>query len=74
MGSTGEWLVEKCVLLAAVCSVCQSLQGGMLFPTDSPSREVKEVNGLWRFRADLSPERNRGFVKEWFKSPLAEVT
>jgi len=66
--------VEKCVLLAAVCSVCQSLQGGMLFPIDSPSREVKEVNGLWRFRADLSPERNRGFVKEWFKSPLAEVT
>ncbi|XP_077078609.1 beta-glucuronidase [Siphateles boraxobius] len=73
MGSTGEGLVVKCVLLAAVCSVCQSLQGGMLFPTDSPSREVKELNGLWRFRADLSPERNRGFEKEWFKSPLAET-
>ncbi|KAA0717395.1 Beta-glucuronidase [Triplophysa tibetana] len=55
-------------LLAAVCGVCQAL-----FPRESPSREVKDVSGLWSFRADLSPDRNRGFEHEWFKSPLAET-
>uniref|UniRef100_A0A671L5E9 Beta-glucuronidase n=1 Tax=Sinocyclocheilus anshuiensis TaxID=1608454 RepID=A0A671L5E9_9TELE len=69
MGSTGA----ICALLAALCGVCQSLQGGMLFPTESPSREVKDVSGLWRFRADLSPERNRGFEQQWYRSPLAET-
>uniref|UniRef100_A0A8C1NUR5 Beta-glucuronidase n=1 Tax=Cyprinus carpio TaxID=7962 RepID=A0A8C1NUR5_CYPCA len=69
MGSTGA----KCALLAAICGVCRSLQGGMLFPTESPSREVKDVSGLWRFRADLSPERNRGFEQQWYRSPLAQT-
>uniref|UniRef100_A0A673GVQ6 Beta-glucuronidase n=1 Tax=Sinocyclocheilus rhinocerous TaxID=307959 RepID=A0A673GVQ6_9TELE len=63
----------KRVFLAALCSVCQALQGGMLFPTESPSREVKDVSGLWSFRADLSPERSRGFEQQWYKSPLAET-
>ncbi|XP_073697113.1 beta-glucuronidase-like [Garra rufa] len=73
MGSTGAERAAKYVFLAALCSVCQALQGGMLFPTESPSREVKDVSGLWRFRADLSPDRNRGFEQEWYKSPLAET-
>uniref|UniRef100_A0A8C2A7M6 Beta-glucuronidase n=1 Tax=Cyprinus carpio TaxID=7962 RepID=A0A8C2A7M6_CYPCA len=61
------------LLLAALCSVCQALQDGMLFPTESPSREVKDVSGLWIFRADESPERSRGFEQQWYKSPLAET-
>ncbi|KAK3508659.1 hypothetical protein QTP70_003106 [Hemibagrus guttatus] len=44
----------------------------MLFPQESLSREVKELNGLWTFRADLSPNRNQGFDQFWFKRPLAE--
>uniref|UniRef100_A0A672SNF2 Glucuronidase beta n=1 Tax=Sinocyclocheilus grahami TaxID=75366 RepID=A0A672SNF2_SINGR len=69
MGSTGA----VCALLAALCGACQALQGGMLFPTESPSREVKDVSGLWSFRADLSPERNRGFEQHWYRSPLAQT-
>ncbi|RXN28689.1 beta-glucuronidase [Labeo rohita] len=43
MGSTGAERTAKCVFLVAFCSVCQALQGGMLFPTESPSREVKDT-------------------------------
>ncbi|XP_061658738.1 beta-glucuronidase isoform X2 [Syngnathoides biaculeatus] len=45
----------------------------MLFPRESPSREVKDLSGLWSFRADKSPNRNQGFEKAWYKSRLAET-
>lgn len=66
------WLVSF-VCLAAVWNLCESVDGGMLFPQESPSREVKELNGLWTFRADFSLNRNQGFDQFWFKRPLAEV-
>uniref|UniRef100_A0A3Q2W465 Glucuronidase, beta n=1 Tax=Haplochromis burtoni TaxID=8153 RepID=A0A3Q2W465_HAPBU len=50
------------------------LDGGMLFPRESTSREVKELNGLWDFRPDGSPNRNEGFEKAWHKRRLAEVS
>ncbi|KAK3527499.1 hypothetical protein QTP86_023714 [Hemibagrus guttatus] len=65
------WLVNF-VCLAAVWKLCESVDSGMLFPQESLSREVKELNGLWTFRADLSPNRNQGFDQFWFKRPLAE--
>ncbi|XP_009299404.1 beta-glucuronidase [Danio rerio] len=72
-GSAAARLAVKCALLAAICSRCRALQGGMLFPRDSPSREVKDVSGLWSFRADLSDNRNRGFEEQWFSRPLEET-
>ncbi|MCJ8748570.1 hypothetical protein PDJAM_G00166330 [Pangasius djambal] len=66
------WLVNL-VCLAAVWRLCESVEGGMLFPQESLSREVKELNGLWTFRADFSPNRNQGFDQMWFKQPLAET-
>uniref|UniRef100_A0A8C5GUP4 Beta-glucuronidase n=1 Tax=Gouania willdenowi TaxID=441366 RepID=A0A8C5GUP4_GOUWI len=58
-------------LLAVVDSVLL-LDSGMLFPRESASREVKELNGLWAFRADISPSRNQGFEEAWYKSRLIE--
>ena len=46
---------------------------GLLYPKESVSREVKELNGLWHFRADYSPSRNAGFVEQWYKQPLSKV-
>ncbi len=46
---------------------------GLLFPRDSINREVKELAGLWHFRADFSINRNEGFEKEWHKQPLSKV-
>lgn len=60
-------------LLAVLDAGCL-LDTGMLFPRESASREVKELNGLWTFRADMSPNRNEGFERAWFKGRLAEVS
>lgn len=46
---------------------------GMLFPKDSERREVKDLSGLWDFRADMSDNRNGGFEKMWFAKPLWQV-
>ena len=46
---------------------------GLLYPKESVSREVKELNGLWHFRADYSPSRDAGFVEQWYKQPLSKV-
>ncbi|XP_071316435.1 beta-glucuronidase [Trachinotus anak] len=58
-----------CSVFDAVCP----LSSGMLFPRESSSREVKELSGLWSFRADKSPNRNQGFERAWYKSRLAET-
>ncbi|XP_066517633.1 beta-glucuronidase [Hoplias malabaricus] len=60
------------LLLLLVLSVCVN-GGGMLYPRDSPSREIRELNGLWSFRADFSPDRNAGFTQAWYKQPLTET-
>ncbi|XP_032184612.1 beta-glucuronidase isoform X1 [Mustela erminea] len=49
-----------------------ALRGGMLYPRESPSRERKELHGLWSFRADFSENRQRGFEQRWYRSPLRE--
>uniref|UniRef100_A0A2K6KG21 Glucuronidase beta n=1 Tax=Rhinopithecus bieti TaxID=61621 RepID=A0A2K6KG21_RHIBE len=53
-----------------VCAL--ALQGGMLYPRESPSRERKELDGLWSFRADFSDNRRRGFEEQWYRRPLRE--
>ncbi|XP_064533940.1 beta-glucuronidase isoform X2 [Pseudopipra pipra] len=45
---------------------------GMLQPRDTPSRERKELGGLWSFRADLSPGRDAGFAQRWYRQPLRQ--
>ncbi|XP_004380842.1 beta-glucuronidase isoform X1 [Trichechus manatus latirostris] len=50
-----------------------ALQGGMLYPRESPSRERKELGGLWSFRADFSDSRRQGFEEQWYQRPLREL-
>ncbi|XP_037670621.1 beta-glucuronidase isoform X1 [Choloepus didactylus] len=50
-----------------------ALQGGMLYPRESPSRERKELGGLWSFRADFSASRRQGFEQQWYRRPLREL-
>ena len=47
---------------------------GMLFPRESERREVKDLSGLWDFRADMSENRNGGFEQSWFSQPLCQVS
>ena len=46
----------------------------ILYPQDNSHRLVKELNGLWNFRADFSAGRNQGFHEKWFSKPLEEVS
>ena len=61
------------LLLFATWNCVHMLDSGMLFPRESSSREIREINGLWNFRADFSLNRNLGFEQAWFKSRMAEV-
>ncbi|XP_015239131.1 PREDICTED: beta-glucuronidase [Cyprinodon variegatus] len=63
----------RVLLLFSAFEAALLLDTGLLFPRESSSREVKELNGLWAFRADRSPNRNQGFEKAWYKSRLAET-
>lgn len=59
------WLLFLVVLLARNIVT--------LYPRESPSREIKEINGLWHFRADFSDSRNAGFDEKWYEEPLSRV-
>ncbi|XP_062342355.1 beta-glucuronidase [Osmerus eperlanus] len=61
------------LLLFATWNCVHMLDSGMLFPRESSSREIREINGLWNFRADFSLNRNLGFEQAWYKSRLAET-
>lgn len=74
MSVPGSFAVLRLLWLLSVFGTVLPLDGGMLFPRESSSREVKELNGLWDFRADGSPNRNEGFEKAWHKRQLAEVS
>lgn len=68
--------MSKYAVLLSLCLAALTLLGcshGLLYPKESESREVKEINGIWHFRADYSPSRNQGFVEEWYKEPLQDV-
>ncbi|KAM6969731.1 beta-glucuronidase [Aplochiton taeniatus] len=65
-------LPVELVLVFSIWQVVDMLDSGMLFPRESSSREIKELNGIWNFRADFSPNRHLGFEKAWYKSRIAE--
>lgn len=65
-------LFRLCSLLALLAPGCL-LETGMLFPRESSSRELKELSGLWNFRADTSLNRKQGFDRAWYKSRLSET-
>lgn len=68
-----KWSACWAALGQLLCSCALALQGGMLFPRESPSRELKALDGLWRFRADFSDNRLQGFEQQWYRRPLREV-
>ncbi|XP_070205768.1 beta-glucuronidase-like [Littorina saxatilis] len=67
-------MADKCRVLRFLVFFCLSygvLSKGMLYPRDSESRVVKNLDGIWNFRADKSPGRNHSFVEQWWKQPLS---
>ena len=60
-------------LILFMLTVQVSRIDGLLYPRESAYREVKELNGLWHFRADYSADRNAGFREKWYTQPLSKV-
>lgn len=52
------------------CHVAADLSQGMLFPRETETRQVKSLDGMWDFKADISFV---GFEEMWYALPLAEV-
>ncbi|KAK3755205.1 hypothetical protein RRG08_027464 [Elysia crispata] len=59
------------VMITATVSTTEAAVG-MLYPRDSESRESKLLDGIWHFRADMSPTRTKGFDEKWWKGSLLE--
>ena len=68
-----EFILPIFVLLAKSFYLTTASLPGMLFPRDTERREVKDLSGLWDFRADMSQDRNGGFEQMWFAKPLRQV-
>ena len=69
-----QLLVLLLLCLSDVFLICDgAVEGGMLYAKESETREIKELNGLWNFRADKSSSRDAGFTQKWFMQSLAKV-
>lgn len=56
------------ILEGIVVTQCSNL----LYPHESETREVKSLNGIWRFLADDTGREGRGFKENWYRNPLAD--
>ncbi|XP_014808598.1 PREDICTED: beta-glucuronidase [Calidris pugnax] len=73
-GASGGGMAGGCRLLPLLLlGLGAAAAGGMLYPRDTPSRERKELGGLWSFRADFSPGRDAGFAQRWYRRPLRQT-
>jgi len=77
--SCEQWLLLGCtavglVLLMATETTSRTNTGGMLYPQESESRDVRSLDGVWNFR--LSPETDplTGFRERWFQKDLSQVS
>ncbi|KAK7065379.1 hypothetical protein SK128_002912 [Halocaridina rubra] len=56
-------------ILAKDLPVAEALWGG-LYPNESPSREIKTLDGVWNFRRAPRLDPDQGFREEWYNQPL----
>ena len=62
-------IVPILILLASV----NVINGGILSPQASESRELLTLDGLWQFTTADRSQQNQGFVEKWFEKSLNEV-
>ena len=67
-----HYIIVNLLAWTILCTLI-SFSNGLLFPRESESREIKELNGIWNFRVDNSSTRTAGFDKEWYQKPLKQV-
>ncbi|XP_063225193.1 beta-glucuronidase-like isoform X1 [Bacillus rossius redtenbacheri] len=53
-----------------LAAVCWPARGGVLYPQQSETREVKTLDGIWRFRTSPPGDQEAGFTQSWYASAL----
>lgn len=51
-----------------------SSEAGMLYPRETESRSIQELNGMWDFLPDRSIGRNDSLEQMWWTKPLSQVS
>ena len=53
-----------------LCIFFFSFVSATLYPYDSPSRQIKNLDGLWKFRLSPLNDPDAGFNEAWFLTPF----
>nr|CAD7195018.1 unnamed protein product [Timema douglasi] len=67
MGHGGVLLDCFCVLLGSAV-----ITSALLYPQESETREVKPLDGVWKFRLSPPDKPDQGFDEEWYNNELKE--
>lgn len=59
--------------IGMLCHQIATIDGGILYPRDSESREVRSLDGIWNFK--LSPSKNsaKGYKEKWYEKDLRDI-
>lgn len=73
MTENTTYILLVIILGVAIASVQNEfpLEGGVLYPRSSETRQVIKLDGIWNFRQDSDPQK--GIEEKWFKDDLANV-
>ncbi|KAK2141385.1 hypothetical protein LSH36_1110g00041 [Paralvinella palmiformis] len=69
----GKSTVYVCFSILLMFNIYSSCHSSSLYPRPSETRQIQELNGMWNFRADFSPNSDRGFTEKWFRFPLSKT-
>ena len=59
--------------MGVLLAVAVSIDAGILYPKDSESRQVMNLDGLWKFAVSDKDNQNQGFDEQWYLLPLDKV-
>ena len=65
MFSTTIVLIKVLVLLLIVSFSSIKFVDCFLYPKESETREIKSLDGIWKFKISPSHEPEKGFEQEW---------
>ncbi|XP_045127960.1 beta-glucuronidase-like isoform X2 [Portunus trituberculatus] len=69
---TPPWLLLAVLALVWLrAGVLGDTSWGGLYPRESPSREVRSLDGLWNFRLAPLLDPDKGFREHWYSQPLS---
>ncbi|XP_063847967.1 beta-glucuronidase-like isoform X3 [Scylla paramamosain] len=66
-------LALGCLRAGALSKNVGDASWGGLYPRESPTREVRSLDGLWDFRLAPLLDPDKGFREHWYSQPLSQT-